>query len=324
MPLKVLLADDSAAIKKVVQLSLQDYGVELRTINSGKDVVEVARSFQPDITFVDVLLPHRSGYEIATDLKSDPSLKQTPVVMLWSSFMAFDEGKFKSSGAEERLEKPFEAGTLRSFVQKLVPKTQTNPVSKHVDLPKMEFEGMTRSVSQTRIDIPPAEAPAASTTPGWNMSSFEEMPIPGGESPAETPTTNWGSDSEWIKKDISKFTVNIPDEFNEEPPAVPTPSAPVFAEAKVEAPVPVAPPPVPEVTSPSIRMAQDTFGSGTAIPSKTAVSQISDEEIRRIVTEEVKKIASQIAQDIVWKAVPEIATNLIKEEIKRLLEIEHS
>src|SRR5438045_7547954 len=99
MSLKVLLADDSAAIKKVVQLSLQDFGVELKSIGSGKDVMDVARSFAPDIAFVDVLLPHKTGYDVATEMKNDGKLKNIPVVMLWSSFISFDVGKFNACGA---------------------------------------------------------------------------------------------------------------------------------------------------------------------------------------------------------------------------------
>src|SRR5277367_3896233 len=99
MAFKVLLADDSAAIKKVVQLSLQDFGAEVRSVGSGKDVLDVCRSFNPDIAFVDVLLPHKTGYEVVSEMKKDSKLKQTPVVILWSAFMAFDEGKYKASGA---------------------------------------------------------------------------------------------------------------------------------------------------------------------------------------------------------------------------------
>src|SRR5438046_3092943 len=124
MSLKVLLADDSAAIKKVVQLSLKDYSVELKAVGSGKDVLDVARSFNPDIAFVDVLLPHKTGYEIVSEMKKDPQLKKTPVIMLWSSFMSFDEQKFKASGADDKLEKPFEVAGLRTLVAKFVPKTQ--------------------------------------------------------------------------------------------------------------------------------------------------------------------------------------------------------
>ncbi len=219
--LKVLLADDSAAIKKVVQLSLQDYGVEVQTVGNGKDVLDAARNFKPDIAFVDVLLPHRTGYDVTNDLKQDSALANTPVVMLWSSFMAFDENKYKTSGADDRLEKPFEVSNLRALVNKYVPKTQTNPLSKHVEFPKIDLdfaESPVKSSGNTSpgFTMPPAES--------WSMSSFEDIPpianeITGAPPPAfgvDDPT-NWGNENDWVKKDLGKFRVPIPqDETVEE------------------------------------------------------------------------------------------------------------
>src|SRR5271163_4105980 len=127
MALKVLLADDSAAIKKVVQLSLQDLGVELKTISSGKDAIEVAKEFRPQIAFVDVLLPQKSGYDVAAEIKKDNSLSKVPVVLLWSAFMAFDEAKYKSCGVDAKLEKPFDSSALRELVAKFVPAVPINP-----------------------------------------------------------------------------------------------------------------------------------------------------------------------------------------------------
>ena len=121
MALKVLLADDSAAIKKVVQLSLQDMGLDLKTTGSGKDAFDIALKFKPDIAFIDVLLPQKSGYDVAFEIKNNPVLNKTPVILLWSAFMAFDEDKYISSKADEKLEKPFEAATLRGLVAKFAP-----------------------------------------------------------------------------------------------------------------------------------------------------------------------------------------------------------
>jgi len=142
MALKVLLADDSAAIKKVVQLSLQDLGLELKSISSGKDAIELARQFKPDIAFIDVMLPQKSGYEVAMEIRNDPQLKNVPIVLLWSAFMAFDEAKYKKSGAQAKLEKPFESKALRSLVLELAPSQEAsaNPLAQHIDLPHIEFE----------------------------------------------------------------------------------------------------------------------------------------------------------------------------------------
>ena len=54
MALRVLLADESTTIKKVMQLALQEFAVEVKAVRSGLDVSEVARSFSPDIVFADV------------------------------------------------------------------------------------------------------------------------------------------------------------------------------------------------------------------------------------------------------------------------------
>ena len=129
MALRVLLADESPTIKKVIQLALQDYSVEVKAVPVGIDVVPIAKVFQPDIIFVDVLLVKKSGYEVARDIKKDPDLAHIPVVLLWNSLMGIDEAKAKDSSANKRLEKPFEVETLRSIIQELSPKTVSHPIS---------------------------------------------------------------------------------------------------------------------------------------------------------------------------------------------------
>ena len=91
MALRVLLADESSTIKKVISLALQDFAVEVKVVHSGVDVVEVAKQFGPDIIFADVLLQKKNGYEVCFDVKADPLLNKIPVVLMWSSFMDLDE-----------------------------------------------------------------------------------------------------------------------------------------------------------------------------------------------------------------------------------------
>src|SRR5580698_858214 len=87
MALRVLLADESSTIKKVFQLALQDFAVEVRPVNLGIDVASVALSFKPDIIFADVLLQKKNGYDVCNELKQDPALSSIPVVLMWSGFM---------------------------------------------------------------------------------------------------------------------------------------------------------------------------------------------------------------------------------------------
>ncbi|MBX2987297.1 MAG: response regulator [Bdellovibrionaceae bacterium] len=170
MALRVLLADESSTIKKVMQLALQDYGVEVKSVPVGLDVIPVAKSFQADIIFVDVLLQKKSGYDVAKDIKKDPQLASVPVVLMWSGFMELDELKARESGVDRRLEKPFDAEILRGLVKDLVPRTLENKVSSYLTFPELpdfdetsafpETPAFTKSPAATIPSAPPASGKA--------------------------------------------------------------------------------------------------------------------------------------------------------------------
>lgn len=158
MALRVLLADESPTIKKVFQLSLQDYGVEVKSVNVGGDVIDVANDFKPDIVFADVLLQQMSGYQVSSEMKVKPELKDIPIVLMWSGFMDIDEDKFQASHADAKLEKPFEVESLRNLIKGLVPKVQSQNLSDFLEFPELpEFDenkakGKTEMTSAKKVD----------------------------------------------------------------------------------------------------------------------------------------------------------------------------
>lgn len=167
MALRVLLADESSTIKRVMQLALQDFGVEVKSVPVGLDVLPVAKTFKPDIIFADVLLAKRNGYEVCADLKADNETQLIPVILMWSGFMEVDEGKISQSSPDARLEKPFDAEALRQLVQELVPKTQNNPISSYLQFPKMpEFKEAPATASAKPTSKIPDSAPV-------NFDSFD-------------------------------------------------------------------------------------------------------------------------------------------------------
>jgi CheY-like chemotaxis protein len=140
MSLRVLLADESSSIKKAFELALQDYQVKVQTVHQGVDVNEIHQSFQPDICFMDIMLPKLNGYDACKALKEN---SDTPVVLMWSGFMELDSEKFKASGAEGSIEKPFETKTLRELVQKLVSSLNQNEISSHLIFDEDDDDEMT-------------------------------------------------------------------------------------------------------------------------------------------------------------------------------------
>ncbi len=138
MALRVLLADESSTIKRVFEISLKDLGLEIKTVQHGIDVIEVAESFQPDIIFADVLISKMNGYEVCAQIKQHPQLSVVPVVLMWSSFMEIDEDKYLACSADGRLEKPFSNDQLRSKIQSLVPRILDTTAPTSMAQPKTE------------------------------------------------------------------------------------------------------------------------------------------------------------------------------------------
>lgn len=122
MSLRILLADESSTIKKAFEIGLNSFGAEIKNVQHGIDVLEVAEHFKPDIIFADVLISKMNGYEVCSQIKSHDSLGTTPVVLMWSGFMDIDEDKYFTCQADGKIEKPFSADQLMTMIQSLVQK----------------------------------------------------------------------------------------------------------------------------------------------------------------------------------------------------------
>jgi CheY-like chemotaxis protein len=173
MALRVLLADESVTIKKVIQLALQDFAVEVKAVPVGLDVLEVSKSFQPDLVFADILLQKRSGYDVCSDLKKDPQTAAIPVILMWSSFMELDQKQVEACGADGRLEKPFEVEALRKLVLELVPRTRSQRLAHFLEYPASIAAPLKAEVSapavaptaQPMASAPPAAPPSMAKAP---------------------------------------------------------------------------------------------------------------------------------------------------------------
>lgn len=120
MGYKLLLADDSITIQKVVGIIFANEDYELTVVDNGDDALDKARRIDPDVILVDALMPGKSGYDVCSEAKRDPALKNTPLLLLVGAFEPFDEEKAASSGADDHISKPFESQHLTEKVRKLI------------------------------------------------------------------------------------------------------------------------------------------------------------------------------------------------------------
>ena len=119
MPTKLLLADDSVTIQKVVGLTFAAEDVQIESVADGDAAIERARAFRPDVVLADVCMPGRTGYEVCATIKSDPELRGTPVVLLVGTFEPFDEIEAARVKCDAYLTKPFDTSELIGIVRSL-------------------------------------------------------------------------------------------------------------------------------------------------------------------------------------------------------------
>ena len=132
MPKKILLADDSLTIQKVVELTFSDSDFELVCVSNGQRALEKVREERPDLILADVVMPERNGYEVCESIKGNPATAKIPVVLLSGTFEPFDRERAERIGADAIVSKPFDSQQLLSQVEALlarVPKQAPGPAS---------------------------------------------------------------------------------------------------------------------------------------------------------------------------------------------------
>lgn len=124
MSKKLLLADDSITIQKVIQITFAHEDYELTITGNGDSALAKALEIKPDLVMADVYMPGKNGYELTSAIKQHPALQQVPVLLLAGSFEPFDEDKARSCKADAWIEKPFESQTLIDKVAELLSAAQ--------------------------------------------------------------------------------------------------------------------------------------------------------------------------------------------------------
>ena len=120
MVYKLLLADDSQTIQKVVELILGSEEFDILACNDGEEAVKAVVSVMPDIVLADIEMPKLNGYLLCEKIKGNPATVHIPVILLAGAFEPFDEDYARSVGADDFIMKPFESNELVSKVKSLL------------------------------------------------------------------------------------------------------------------------------------------------------------------------------------------------------------
>ncbi|MDH3746595.1 MAG: twitching motility response regulator PilG [Gammaproteobacteria bacterium] len=105
--LKILVIDDSKTIRRTAETLLTKEGCQVFTAIDGFDALSKIADHQPDLIFVDIMMPRLDGYETCSLIKHNKMFRETPVIMLSSKDGLFDRARGRIVGSEQYLTKPF-------------------------------------------------------------------------------------------------------------------------------------------------------------------------------------------------------------------------
>ena len=121
--LKVMVIDDSKTIRRSAETLLAEFGCAVLTANDGFEAMAAVTDNDPDIIFVDIMMPRLDGYQVCALIRNNPRYKEIPVIMLSSRDGLFDRARGRIAGSTEYLTKPF---TKEELVNAITSNTTQN------------------------------------------------------------------------------------------------------------------------------------------------------------------------------------------------------
>ncbi len=119
---KVMVIDDSNTIRRSAEIFLLQAGCEVILAEDGFDALAKIADHQPQVIFVDIMMPRLDGYQTCALIKKNVRLRETPVIMLSSKDGLFDRARGRLVGSNEYLTKPFSKNSLLEAVRRHRPR----------------------------------------------------------------------------------------------------------------------------------------------------------------------------------------------------------
>jgi CheY-like chemotaxis protein len=279
MATKILLADDSMTIHKVVSLTFATEDVQIEMVTNGSQAMEKVRELLPDVVLADVIMPGKNGYEVCDAIKSDPELMHIPVVLLVGTFEPFDEVEASRVKCDAYLTKPFDTSELIQVVRDL---------SGH------------GAAEEPAVD----SARVATETPAPEPAVTETLPEPQLQQLVSDRTKNSFLGSDRIL-DLFDLPASEPD--------------PAPVEASRPEPAPAPPPALEEIAAESTPAPVIQFpGAQRVAGLEAGPIPLTEETINLIVDRVVRRLSDSVVRDIAWEVVPALSEILIRQYLEDL------
>jgi CheY-like chemotaxis protein len=343
---KILLADDSITIQKVIELTFSDEDFDVVTVGNGRLALEKVTEIRPDIVLCDIIMPEKDGYEVCDTIKKDPSTSHIPVLLLTGAFEPFDQDRANKVGADGYLAKPFEPQALVAKVKDI--------------LGRAPARGGARPAAAAPAPAPPAPAPTPppATAPSPPASSFAAAPARPAPAPAPAAEPEREAEFSFEAEEEEEEPARAAEAETEELTAEPEPEEEPEREAEPEeepereaepefevaaasvaepeddparyAPTLPEPPPWERPATVSAVSNETSFAAASpqaapasAAPNPPAASVAAEvpvptDMVEKIAQRVVAQVSEKLIREIAWEVIPDLAEALITKEIERL------
>jgi CheY-like chemotaxis protein len=337
---RILLADDSLTIQKVVELMFSDSEYQLTCVSNGRQALEKVRDEIPDLILADVVMPEKNGYEVCEEIKKNPATARIPVVLLAGTFEPFDRERAERLGCDAIVSKPFDSHQLFRKVESILAGKSDDgrTTSPAAEAPRDTAAGALRA-TPFPASVPPdpfsASTGLRSAGPGFAEEDFtgsiRNLRGMGRDEPLESL---YGPED--VESALEAFREVEPTARAADWRAAAEPSGSasmwINQESKEEAPddegrtqrIDVSEFRAPETSTANAaeeKAAPDADSTHPVSPP-AAPRELSDAEIERIAEKVarklVEKFSDRIVREVAWEVVPEAAELAVRERIREL------
>ena len=178
MTKRILLADDSAITRKVVELAFIGPNYHVSSVAEATASAERLAAEDPDLVLIATAMPQGAGYDLCATIRKNPKTAWIPLILIAGSFEPFDEPRARAAGAGGHLRKPFQTKELVSLVERLIhehprPGAPRQPAPAAAPRPFSPAAIPRQSVPRHQAEGMAAPGPARST-----VISVAEPPVP--------------------------------------------------------------------------------------------------------------------------------------------------
>jgi DNA-binding response OmpR family regulator len=319
MAQRLLLADDSITIQKVIELTFADEKIDVVAVSDGEQAIARLVSEPFDIVLADVGMPVKDGFDVAAFVKGHPTLGHLPVILLTGAFESVDDAKVSAVGAAAVLAKPFEPQVLVSRVRDLLRAAKAAAPPGDPTVPRLVaprpaatdtaassvdeyFERLDRAFASLNVPLEPREV----------VRSF----------PRPVPPPDADSDDPYTERDLAGLDSAVHEVFPKPESAAdsgrgaeaPPPQEARIAPAGTEA-TDVAPPSgLAKKFATMLAIEQGELPASALEPAPGNDDAVVERVVRRV----VEQMSDRAVRELATELVSRTAERLVREEIERI------